>query len=82
VNAAVATVEDPALVAASVLDALAEVLGDSLARARAEGHILSRHGAAILEAFDEYRRRAGDADATPFRDALRERCGVDLTPRG
>jgi predicted Zn finger-like uncharacterized protein len=82
VTTAAATSEDPARVAAEVLDALTGVLGVSLERSRAEGRVLSQHGPAIFEAFDEYRRRTGSADPAPFREALRERCGLDLSPQG
>ena len=44
--------------------------------------LFARHGADVLAAFDEYRRRAGDAAGSePFRVELRERLGVDLMPR-
>ena len=80
---AAGTTVEPAAVAASVLDVMVEFLGETLARARARGTVLSDHGRAILAVWDEYRRRAGpDAPAATFRDALKERCGVDLSGRG
>ena len=69
-------------IAAELLDALVASLGEALDEARARGRVLSEHGPAILDAFAEYRRRAGPGDgAEAFREALRSRCGVDLTPR-
>ena len=74
--------EGPAAVAAAVLDALVATLGDALVGARHRGRVLSEHGPAIMDAYAEYRRRGGVAAAPgPFRDALKERCGVDLIPR-
>ena len=72
----------PEAIAAAVLDDLVHDLGDGLSEARARGHVLSEHGPAILDAYAEYLRRAGPG-VTPqaFRLALRDRCGVDLTPR-
>jgi predicted Zn finger-like uncharacterized protein len=60
-----------------------EEIGDARARemvaADARGELFARHGAALLDAFDRYRRRAGhDAPAEVFLTALRERLGIDL----
>jgi predicted Zn finger-like uncharacterized protein len=72
----------PDAIAAAVLDDLVAALGDGLREARAHGRVLSEHGPAIMDAFAEYVRRAGPGvTAEAFRLALRDRCGVDLTPR-
>jgi predicted Zn finger-like uncharacterized protein len=76
----VAPTEEPEAVAGSVLDVLADFLGDNLTRSRLRGTVLSDHGPAIMAGWDEYRRRVGaSAPAGCFRAALRERCGVDLS---
>ena len=73
---------DPALVASAVLDVMVDFLGDSLTRSRERGTVLSDHGLAIFAVWEEYRRRAGrDAPAAEFRHALKQRVGIDLTPR-
>ena len=72
--------EAPEAVAGSVIDVLADFLGEDLTRSRLRGTVLSDHGPAIMAGWDEYRRRAGaDAPSDIFRAALRERCGVDLS---
>ncbi|MEK7824511.1 MAG: zinc-ribbon domain-containing protein [Candidatus Eisenbacteria bacterium] len=77
-----APAEEPAAVAAAVLDALVARLGDALVDARLRGKVLSEHGPAIMDAYQEYRRRAGlGASPDLFRAALKGRCGVDLIPR-
>jgi predicted Zn finger-like uncharacterized protein len=74
--------EEAAAVAAAVLDALVATLGDALADARLRGKVLSEHGPAIMDAYQEYRRRAGvGASPDRFRAALKGRCGVDLMVR-
>ena len=79
-----------ATVAASGPHAIArEIIGELVARHGAElsdsvgrRELFSRHGADLLAAFDDYRRRAGEgAGSEPFRLELRERLGVDLFPR-
>jgi predicted Zn finger-like uncharacterized protein len=69
---------DPERVASAVLDALAERLGPALDRARADGRLLSRHGPALLDAYDEYRRRIGAPAPAAFLEALRNRWGLEL----
>ncbi|MBI1795648.1 MAG: zinc-ribbon domain-containing protein [Candidatus Eisenbacteria bacterium] len=73
-----AAAPDPGEVAATLLDGLASALGPELDTARAGGRLLGRHGPAILDAYDEYRRRTHGADAEPFLHAIRDRWGVDL----
>jgi predicted Zn finger-like uncharacterized protein len=77
---AVAAREEPVQAAVAVLDVLIDFLGDALVRSRERGTVLSDHGPAIVAVWEEYLRRAGDdAPGAPFRLALKERCGVDLT---
>jgi hypothetical protein len=79
-----ATPDSPAseALAAAVLDALVARLGDALDDARRRGRVLSEHGPAIMDAYAEYRGRAGvGAAPEPFRAALKEYCGLDLAPR-
>jgi predicted Zn finger-like uncharacterized protein len=73
---------NPALVAGAVLDVMVDFLGASLTRSRERGTVLSDHGPAIVAVWEEYRRRAGEgAPADEFRQALKRRVGIDLTPR-
>jgi predicted Zn finger-like uncharacterized protein len=69
-------------IACDVLDALARTLGHALDEARAEGRLLSRHGPALLDAYDEYRRRAGGGARASFLAALRDRWGLELSVAG
>jgi len=74
---------EPAVVACAVLDVMIDFLGDALTRSRERGTVLSDHGPAIVAVWEEYRRRAGaEAPAAEFRVALKDRLGVDLSPRG
>jgi predicted Zn finger-like uncharacterized protein len=68
----------PEAVAREVLEAVARRSGADLAAAAAAGHLFARHGPQIFAAFDEYRKRAGDAGSAPFRAALRGLWGIDL----
>jgi len=69
--------------ARAVLAALAASHGAALDDAAARGRLFSEHGQRLMEAFDAWRARAGrGSDPEPFRRALRERWGVDLTPPG
>jgi predicted Zn finger-like uncharacterized protein len=78
----IATAPDPHVIARAVLGDLAERSGDPLAEAGAQGRLFSEFGPALLGAFDEYRRRVGaGAQPGPFREALRERWGIELEPR-
>lgn len=70
-------------VARAVFDELSARLGDALAQAASERRLFAEHGPAIMEAWDEFRRRAGShASSRPFRDELRDRFGVELFPPG
>ena len=74
----------PQEIARELLSALSARSGGSLSAAASEGSLFSQHGPAIFEAFDEFRRRAPNVGAGPFRAALRELWGVELpevTPR-
>lgn len=67
--------------AREVLATLAAEHGAAIEDSIARGRLFSEHGARLVEAYDAYRRlTARRADAGPFRQALRERWGVDLTP--
>ncbi len=69
--------------ARGVFDELVARLGPGLETAARERRLFAEHGPALLEAWDEFRRRAGaHAPSVPFRDELRERFGVELFPRG
>lgn len=73
---------EPAVVACAVIDVMVDFLGEGLSRSRERGTVLSDHGPAIVAVWEEYRRRAGaEAPAAEFRAALRDRVGIDLTPR-
>ena len=68
-------------VARAVLERLSREQGEAIERARAARRLFADHGPALLEAFEAYRREAGaDAGPGPFREALRERWGVELLP--
>jgi len=72
---------DPHVVARLVLDELVARKGPALAEAYAQGRLFSEFGPALAAAFDEFRRRTvGSGDPAPFREALRERWGIDLAP--
>jgi predicted Zn finger-like uncharacterized protein len=69
--------------ARSVFDELSARLGPGLETAARERRLFAEHGPALLEAWDEFRRRAGaHAPSLPFRDELRHRFGVELFPPG
>jgi predicted Zn finger-like uncharacterized protein len=69
--------------ARGVFDELSSKLGPGLETAARERRLFADHGPALLEAWDEFRRRAGArASSHPFRDELRERFGVELFPPG
>lgn len=70
-------------VARMVFDELAARVGPALAQAASERRLFAEHGPAILDAWDEFRRRAGThASSRPFRDELRDRFGIELFPPG
>ncbi len=81
VEAVAAAPEGPEEVARRIVAALDQAIGAEIADATREGRLLSRFGARLLDAYDAYRNEAGRAvSAAPFREALRERWGVELTP--
>ena len=68
-------------VARRVLDELAARKGPAMADASGRGRLLSEFGPELVAAYDEYRKQSGGSgNPGPFRDALRERWGIDLTP--
>lgn len=68
-------------VARAVLDHLSRDHGGAIERARDERRLFADFGPALMAAFEDYRREAGeDAAPGPFREALRERWGVELLP--
>jgi hypothetical protein len=73
------SLDDPAAVAATLLDRLALRLGPAWSEARARGRMLSEFGPEVLRAYEEYRTRLGEhASALAFRTALRDRWALDL----
>lgn len=69
--------------ARGVIDELRARVGPALETAARERRLFAEHGPALLEAWDEFRRRAGSqAGSQPFRDELRDRFGVELFPPG
>ncbi len=73
----------PAERATRMLDMLAGRHGEALHAAAREGRLFAAYGPEILELFEAWRKDAGrDADSAIFREALRERWGVDLEPGG
>ena len=72
---------EPLAIARAVLGELAAREGEALERARNERQLFAAFGPALMEAYESFRRRSGpDADPAAFREALRERWGVDLLP--
>lgn len=72
---------DERAIAREVLDDLADRCGDELAAAARENRLFRDHGRELLEAFDDFRQRAGlPADARAFREELLRRWRVDLFP--
>jgi len=71
----------PLTVARAVLERLSRDQGEAIERARDERRFFADFGPALMAAFEHYRREAGeDAGPGPFREALRERWGVELLP--
>ena len=67
--------------ARAALDALIERAGPGLLEAARDQRLFRDHGPALLEAFDDYRRRAGrDAPPEAFRAEVRNRLGLELIP--
>ena len=75
--------DDLRVVARGVFDVLSAKLGPALETAARERRLFAEHGPALMQAWDEFRRRAGThASSRPFRDELRDRFGVELFPPG
>jgi predicted Zn finger-like uncharacterized protein len=75
--------DEQAVAARAALDALAERCGEALERAVSGRRLFSEFGPALMEAYEDYRCRAGrEAGASAFREALLERWGVELVPLG
>lgn len=67
--------------ARAALDALVARVGPGLFEAAQQQRLFREHGPALLEAFDDFRARAGrDAAPDVFRSEVRQRLGVDLLP--
>lgn len=72
---------DPRVVARRVLDDLAGRRGPAMADANARGCLFAEFGPELAAAFEEFREcSGGTGNPAPFREALRERWGIDLTP--
>jgi len=74
---------DPAAqaIARRVLDELAARKGRAMADASARGRLLSEFGPDVFAAFEEFKKESGGSgNPVPFREALRERWGIDLGP--
>ena len=70
-------------VARAIFDELTARLGPALEAAAQDRRLFAEHGPALMQAWDEFRRRAGtQASSRPFRDELRDRFGVELFPPG
>jgi hypothetical protein len=72
---------DPRAIASRVLDQLIARKGPAMADANARGRLLSEFGTELIAAFDEFRKQSGGSgNPSPFREALLERWGLDLSP--
>ena len=72
---------EPLAVARAVLERLAREHGEAIEQARDGQRLFADFGPALMAAFEAYRLEAGaDAGPGPFRQALRERWGVELLP--
>lgn len=77
------TASDAQAVARRVLEELMVRKGTAMADANARGRLLSEFGPELAAAFEQYRKESGGTgNPAPFREVLRERWGIDLTPRG
>ena len=82
-NSAEASEQGLRALARGVFDELASRVGPRLEAAARDRRLFAEHGPALMEAWDEFRRRAGArAPSHAFRDELRERFGVELFPPG
>ena len=72
---------DAQAIARRVLDELTARKGPAMTDANGRGRLLSEFGPELAAAFEQFRKESGGTgNPAPFRDALRERWGVDLTP--
>lgn len=70
---------DPRAIAADLLVALEAREPGALQLAANEGRLFATHGPALLETYDEFRRRAGaQSGSEAFREEVLARYGVDL----
>jgi hypothetical protein len=80
-DASTAPVPDAVAVAFELIEAFASGREEKIAEASREGRFFGEYGAEILAVYDDYKQRMGqDAKATLFRQLLKDRWGVDLTP--
>ena len=69
----------PREIAADLLVALEAREPGAMQHAASEGRLFAQHGPALLEAYDEFRKRAGAASGSEaFREEVFARYGVDL----
>ena len=69
----------PRDIAADLLVALEAREPGAMQHAASEGRLFAQHGPALLEAYDEFRKRAGAASGSEaFREEVLARYGVDL----
>jgi hypothetical protein len=72
---------DAQAIARRVLEELAARKGPAMADANARGRLLSEFGPELAAAFEQFRKESGGTgNPAPFREVLRERWGIDLTP--
>jgi predicted Zn finger-like uncharacterized protein len=70
-------------VARELVDGFASGREAEIEAAARDGKLFAQFGDELMRLFDEYRKRVGrGADPAPFRDVVRERLGLDLTPPG
>ena len=71
----------PRAIARRVLEELAARKGPAMKDAGSRGRLLSEFGPELVAAFEQFRKECGGSgNPAPFREELRERWGIDLTP--